>query len=126
MIKRDTFIIAMNLITEHNAQLRRMMDLANTIGSNLLLISTESFYHDAISLVFKESLRDLDQNVHHERVILDSQSDISQILTLDLSLHQLLNIRLLSLTNHSSKCEMEFAFPVEIVNEVSTQIRQHL
>ena len=71
-------------------------------------------------------LRDLDQNVHHERVILDSQSDISQILTLDLSLHQLLNIRLLSLTNHSSKCEMEFAFPVEIVNEVSTQIRQHL
>ena len=45
MIKRDTFIIAMNLITEHNAQLRRMMDLANTIGSNLLLVSTESFYH---------------------------------------------------------------------------------
>lgn len=71
-------------------------------------------------------LRDLDQNVHHERVILDSQSDISQILTLDLSLHQLLNVRLLSLTNHSSKCEMEFAFPLHIVNEVSTQIRQHL
>ena len=61
MIKRDTFIIAMNLINEHNAQLRRMMDLANTIGSNLLLISTESFYHDAISLVFKESFQDTDK-----------------------------------------------------------------
>ena len=51
----------MNLINEHNAQLRRMMDLANTIGSNLLLISTESFYHDAISLVFKESFQDTDK-----------------------------------------------------------------
>ena len=61
MIKRDTFIIAMNLITEHNAQLRRMMDLANTIGSNLLLISRESFFHDAISLVFKEAFRDTDK-----------------------------------------------------------------
>ena len=61
MIKRDTFIIAMNLITEHNAQLRRMMDLAHTIGSNLLLISTENFFHDAISLVFKESFRDTDK-----------------------------------------------------------------
>ena len=61
MIKRDTFIVAMNLITEHNTQLRRMMDLANTIGANLLLISTESFYHDAISLVFKESFRDTDK-----------------------------------------------------------------
>ena len=61
MIKRDTFITAMNLITEHNAQLRRMMDLVNTIGSNLLLISTESFYHDAISIVFKESFKDTDK-----------------------------------------------------------------
>ena len=61
MIRKGTFIIAMNLINEHNAQLRRMMDLANTIGSNLLLISTESFYHDAISLVFKESFQDTDK-----------------------------------------------------------------
>ena len=58
MIKRETFAKAMNLVQEHNAQLHRMMDLANSIGSNLLLTSTESFYHDAIYLVFCASFQD--------------------------------------------------------------------
>lgn len=60
MITKETFIKAMNLVREHNTQLYRMMDIANTVGSNLLLISTESFYHDAISIVFKESFHDTD------------------------------------------------------------------
>lgn len=60
MIKRDTFIIAMNLINEHNAQLRRMMDVTNTLGSNLLLTSTESFYHDALNLIFQSTFQDTD------------------------------------------------------------------
>lgn len=71
-------------------------------------------------------LRDLNSQVHHERVIADSQSDISQILSLDLSLHQLLNVRLLNLAKNDSNGEIEFAFPLNVVKEVSTQIDAHL
>lgn len=58
MITKSTFSKALNLMLEHNAQLRRLMDVTNTIGANLMLISTESFYHDAICLVFRASFLD--------------------------------------------------------------------
>lgn len=71
-------------------------------------------------------LLDLSSQTHHEHVIVDSSADISQVLSLGLSLHQLLNVRLLIHERNDSKGKGEFAFPLEVVNEVSNQISEHL
>lgn len=70
-------------------------------------------------------LDDLNQ-YHSDRIFVDSHSDLSQILTLDLSLHQLLTIRILSIEDYASDCKAEYAFSSNDVDAMTDAIRTHL
>ena len=69
-------------------------------------------------------LNDLNFAQKQEQVVIDSKSDMSQILSLNLSLSQLLNIMHCNVGNDKNKCE--YVFPNTIVCQVCKNIKKHL
>lgn len=69
-------------------------------------------------------LGDLDSSLHQEQVLVDSKLDLPQILSLSLSLYQLLNIIKYDGGESSYKCE--HVFPIRTIKRVCRNIKEHL
>ena len=70
-------------------------------------------------------LSDLSSQFQREQVIIDPSLDVHQILSLSLSLYQLLHARALNYKKDEPGTG-EFIFPLPVVNEVTKQIQTHL
>ena len=71
-------------------------------------------------------INDLDRRTQTENVIIDSYADLSQILSLNLSLYQLLHIRHLKCQEDDENEKGRFVFPQSIVNDVIERIKECL
>lgn len=69
---------------------------------------------------------DLDRRTQTENVIIDSHADLSQILSLNLSLYQLLHIRHLICMEDEENEKGKFVFPQYIVNDLIEKIKECL
>lgn len=72
---------------------------------------------------FNLILNDLSNQFQHEQVIIDVSSDVPQILSLSLSLYQLLYAKVISEEDNS---RIKFIFPQNTINHVTRNIQQHL
>lgn len=71
-------------------------------------------------------INDLDSQTQTEKIIIDSYARLSQILSLNLSLHQLLHIRHLKCNEDEENEGGKFVFPQDIVHDVIGSIRECL
>lgn len=71
-------------------------------------------------------IRDLTSQVQTENVIIDSHSDLPQVLSLNLTLFQLLHMRCLSCKEEEERDVGKFVFPQDIVDDVTEKIKDCL
>ena len=82
--------------------------------------STESYSFD------KLVIRDLMAQAQTENVIIDSHADLPQVLSLNLTLFQLLHMRYLKCNDDEEKEVGKFVFPQDIVDDVIEKIKDCL
>lgn len=102
----------------NDAYYEKVIDILNL--STCIVRKSKNKEYDFKKLVLNDILH------QHENIIIDSSLEISQVLSLSLTLGQLLHIRTVTCSNEDSSCKNEFLFPNEIIENVVDKVEEHL